>query len=89
MEKDLSKEIVDTYFHAGERVLKITMNDGTILEGIFVSFFLGDGGPDDPYISGWHFVDVSEIERYRRRISIEDMIGKIIEQKDIQKVEFR
>jgi hypothetical protein len=90
MKKDYSKEIYDTYFNKKERIVKVVLNDGTELEGIFVSFFHGDQEGNDTFIVKWHFIEKEDIPKYKRGIPIDgdSEIGIIIHQKDIKVVTF-
>ncbi len=87
MKKDFSKEIFEKYYNSKEKILQITLKDGTILEGILVSFIHGEGGID-PLIIKWHFVDKADIEKHHLSIDGEE-IGTLINQEDIKSVNFK
>lgn len=91
MTTDYSKEIYDKYYNIKNRILVITLNDNTILEGALVSFIHGDS--DDPFIIKWHFIDKEELEAFHQGLDVsiegnQDK-GKIIRQKDIKNVRFK
>ena len=89
--KDYSREIFEKYYNSKNKLLKITLRDNSVLEGIFTSFFHGDENSGDPYIIKWHFLDEKEISKQDIQNSIDssEEFGRIIKQKDIKHVEFK
>lgn len=88
--KDYSREIYEKYYKA-KRVLEITLNDGTVLEGIFISFVPGDEGLGQPLVLKWHFLAENEIEKHKLAVSIDpgEDYGRLINQEDIKNVKFK
>jgi len=89
--KDDSKEIFKKYYSTDKKnILKITLKDNTVLEGVFISYFHGDEDFGEPYIVKWHFLDKDDVEKHDHLISLDgsEDYGKIIFQKDIKRVEF-
>jgi hypothetical protein len=91
MKKDFSKEIFENYVGLNNRILKIELKDGKILEGVLVSFIEGNRDFDEPYIIRWHFVPENDIERYKKfpPIDFGEEIGFEINQDDIKSVTFK
>lgn len=81
---DYSQTIYDTYYSA-EKPLKITLKDGTILVGNLIGFFHGDPDNREPFVIRWHYVGSGE---NKLRPIGEGIRGAILEQEDIEKVEF-
>ena len=85
-ETDFSHEIFDKYFESG-RVLKITMKNKSVLEGVLVGFFHGDGG--EPYIVQWDFVKEADFDGSIVTLQIPESKKRIIKQDDILKIDFK
>lgn len=90
MKKDFSKEIFEKYYSAKDKLLVITLKDGRVLEGMFVSFFHGDESTD-PFIIKWHFVETKDLDKHRHPVIIDggEEIGEVINQEDIMEVKFK
>jgi hypothetical protein len=88
--KDYSKEIVEK-FYTKDRIVRITLNDNSILEGILVGFFHGDVEAGETFITKWHFISEQNIKEYHLGSSVEmkNELNKVIEQKDIKYIEFK
>ncbi|HXB41637.1 MAG TPA: hypothetical protein VNZ49_13945 [Bacteroidia bacterium] len=85
--KDYSQEIYLKYFNAEGKIIKVTLKNNKVLEGIFVGFF----HPDDKseYIFKWHFMPEKEIKKFNKAGAEEkEELGLMILQKDIKKVTF-
>jgi len=91
MNSDFSKDIYEKYFNKKDRILQVTLKNGTSLKGIFVSFTHGDPDGKEPYITKWHFVPEEDIENYRSfpHIDFGEEYGQIINQSDIENVTFK
>lgn len=89
--KDSSKEIYDTYFENKDKLLEVSLKNGKVLTGIFVSFVHGDEDSNEPFIIKWHFINETDIEKHKHMFSIDgnEDIGIMIEQKDIVQVKFK
>lgn len=89
--KDHSKEIFEKYFSSKEKMIKVTLKNNEVLEGIFVSFIHGDESADEPFIIKWHFIDKKDIERYKNfpQIDFGEEYGKEIDQSEIRSVSFK
>ena len=86
---DQSKEIFDKYYDSG-KILKITLTDHNVLEGLLVGFYHGDK-ESGPYITKWRFVHESYAKAYKKAIAAnqDDNEAEIINQSDILSVEFK
>ena len=91
MKKDYSKEIFEKYFNSENKILKITLNNGKVLTGIFTSFIHGTMDFNEPYILKWHFVAEKDILRHNNlpQIDFGEEYGEIINQSDIKNVTFK
>lgn len=89
--KDNSKEIYNNYFDNKDQLLEVTLKNGNVLTGIFVSFVHGDEDSNEPFIIKWHFINEKDIEKHKHMFSIDgnEDIGIMIEQKDIVHVKFK
>jgi len=89
MNEDLSKEIFDKYYDSG-KILRITLTDHNVLEGLLVGFYHGESD-NDPYIIRWRFVHESQAKAYKKAIAANqnDNEAEIINQNDIQRVAFK
>jgi ribosomal protein L24 len=89
--EDKSKEIFEKYYESNGKILEITLKNGEVLEGIFVSVFHGAENSNEPYINKWHFVAKSDIPKLKTFFSFDDSeeVGKIINQSDIKDVRFK
>lgn len=81
---DYSKTIYDT-FYSNDKPLKITLKNGTVLVGKLIGFFHGDPDNREPFVIRWHYVGTNE--ESLKPIG-EGIQGAILEQDDIEKVEF-
>jgi hypothetical protein len=88
MENDYSKEIYEKYLNKKE-VLKISLRNGSIVEGKLIGFFHGNK-EHDPFIIKWHFIpsDESVLDNIMAE-EVEDQNGYILKQEDIVKVSFK
>ena len=86
MDKDYSREIYDKFFSEKGRILKITLADDSVIEGMLVGFFHGDEESHEPFITKWHFVAENELGKNNK---FEEGKGKVIYQKDIKRIEFK
>ena len=86
---DTSKEIFDTYYDSG-RILKITLMDNNVLEGLLVGFYHGEKGKE-PYITRWRFIHENQAKAYKKAIAANqnDNEAEIINQEDILSVAFK
>lgn len=89
--KDNSKEIYKNFSENKEKLLEVTLKNGKVLTGIFVSFVHGDEDSNEPFIIKWHFINEGDIEKHKHMFSIDgnEDIGIMIEQKDIVQVKFK
>jgi hypothetical protein len=89
IKKDYSHEIYLKYFSAEGKLIKVTLHNHKVMEGIFVGFFHPDN--ESEYIFKWHFVPKNEIDKFRKAISPEEKegLGLMILQEEIKKVEFK
>ena len=88
---DYSREIVEKYYNPQGCLLEIILKNETVLEGIFIGFFHGDKGTNDPYIIKWHFLPKAFINAQAALIlpdGSEDY-GEIVKQEDIKSVIFK
>ena len=71
MEKeDTSIEYFEKYYNSNDKLLKITLNDNSILEGIFVGVYHGDRQLGEPFVIKWHFIPKEDIQKHSKGISI-------------------
>jgi hypothetical protein len=84
-EQDYSQYIYDKFYPAN-KPLKITLQNGDILEGELIGCFHGDPNSDDPFVTRWHYVGKGE-ENLSPIGNGEQ--GAILEQEDIKTVEFK
>ena len=87
MNTDLSEVFFNKYFDLKNPVIRLTLNNGSEIEGKINAYFYGDENSKDPYILKWQIVDKDE----KNIIGLDgfsDWIGKIIAQKDIKEVYF-
>jgi hypothetical protein len=85
---DNSKEIFDHYFDTG-KLLKITLKNESVLEGLLVGFYHG-ADENDPYIIKWRFIDKDKVDEYKKSKAANDVEDGtiLIEHGDIVNVEF-
>jgi hypothetical protein len=57
MESDHSRAILERYFAMDERLITVTLRNGSLLTGVFIAFCKGDEYLDEPYITHWHLVE--------------------------------
>ncbi len=88
--EDYSKEIFENFFSAKDKVVIVSLKDGSEIEGAFVSFSHGDENSGH-FIERWHFVETKDIEKYNLLFTLDgsDEVGNVILQKDILKVRFK
>lgn len=67
METDLSKIFYDKYFKREHRLIEITLNNGRKINGVIISFFLGEKSQNEPYITMWHIVN----EKHKMTLGID------------------
>ncbi|MGE0568813.1 MAG: hypothetical protein AB7O73_12750 [Bacteroidia bacterium] len=87
METDFSKLLYKKYFSCSNRLIELTLKNGRKINGVFISFFLGNQDGNDPYIRKWCIVD----EKYKMTFGIDAFgfrIGEIINQNDIMSIKF-
>ena len=86
---ELARRIFDEYYHTFGRIVRVFLNDHTILDGVFVGYFYDelDEKPDVP--DRWHFIPENCLEQYRNAFEYSEVFGKIIKQDEIVSVEFR
>ena len=89
--KDNSKEIYNKFFENKDKLIGVTLKNGKVLRGIFVSFVHGDEDSNDPFIIKWHFINENDIEKHKHMFSIDgnEDLGVMIDQKDIDSVKFK
>ena len=89
--KDYSRVLYEKFFNTKGRILKITLNDNSVMEGIFIAFFHGDEEAKEPFISKWHFIREEDIPEYKKftGLDTEDSKRIIINQEDIKNVSFK
>jgi hypothetical protein len=89
IKKDYSQEIYLKYFNTEGKLIKVTLHNHKVMEGIFVGFFHPDDTSEN--IFKWHFIPKTEIEKYKKAIIPEEKegLGLMILQEEIKKVEFR
>lgn len=85
--EDNSKDIFDRFYAPGDRVVRVHLKNGTVLEGRFIGYFLGDEESGDPYIFRWHFLD-RKLNVFDYDKSIDPEQGVYFAHTDIRKVEF-
>ena len=89
MKKDYSREIYAKYFSTEGKLIKVTLHNDKVMEGIFVGFFHPDDTSEN--IFKWHFIPKMEIEKFRKAIIPEEKegLGVMILQEEIKNVEFK
>jgi hypothetical protein len=89
MDNDYSKEIFDKYYDSG-KILKITLMDSNILEGLLVGFYHGEK-EKEPYITRWRFIHENQATAYKKAVAANENNNEaeIINQEDIRNVEFK
>jgi|GEM_PF-3502578 len=87
--KDYSQEIYLKYFSTDGKLIKVTLHNDKVMEGIFVGFFHPDDTSEN--IFKWHFIPKNELERFRKAIIPEEKegLGLMILQEEIKNVEFK
>ena len=84
--KDTSREFFDTFYSSGEKMIRVQLRNGTVYEGRFIGYFLGDAEEGEPYIFRWHFLERMNVFDYDKSIDPEQ--GIYIEQNEIQNITF-
>lgn len=85
--RDFSREIYDKYFPSKGELLRITLTNGEILNGILVSFFHGEPDRREPFIIMWRFVSQEELDDYQHSPHKYQEYGRIIHQRDIIEIQ--
>lgn len=83
IKNDLSFKFYKLYTNLKCKDLKITLIDGTEINGKIVGYFYGDEDRSDPYIYKWH------IATNQKKLDIDFMgneIGRYILQKDLAQI---
>jgi len=87
LETDFSKILYKKYFSQSNRLIEVTLKNERKINGVFISFFLGEYDYNEPYIRKWHIVE----EKHKMTSGIDAFgfrLGEIIEQKDIKSIKF-
>jgi hypothetical protein len=87
MKTDLSRLFYELYFSNNNRLIEVTLKNGNIYKGVFISFFFGEEGSKDSFIIKWQIVE----EKLKMSLGIDAfgyLIGDILNQKDISKIRY-
>ncbi len=87
MEIDLSKQLYQKYFKLTNRLITVTLKNGTIVSGVFISFCKNESYDTKQYITKWLLLN--EHESYT--LGIDDfgcLIGLYIQQNEIAEILF-
>lgn len=67
-------------------MIRVQLRNGTVYEGRFIGYYLGDTEEGEPYIFRWHFLERMNVFDYDKSIDPEQ--GIYIEQNEIQNIQF-
>lgn len=88
MKTDTSNDYYRFFYNSGDRLLRLTLKDGKVLEGRFIGFFHGEEERNEPYIVKWHFLQKGTEPPLKSSIFPTQQEGIYIDHDNIESVEF-
>lgn len=62
--KEMSQLILEKFHPGNKNIIRLTLNDNSVLEGIFVGYYHDDLDDVDSPPDAWHFVPEKLVEKY-------------------------